>query len=240
MPSPAGERSTIPAVSDTANPNPNPDWYPDPTGRFEQRYWDGSQWTEHVTSAGQQRTDPLPGGPVEPATTADLPGLQATAPDPAPDWYPDPTGRYEQRYWDGSQWTEHVTAAGQQGVDPLPEADPADEGDDIASAAAAAVDAAAASAGAEVEESDEVNPFAAASEPAPRSNPSGDYTLNGEGQLVNREAQVTPAADAAAAPGPPPDWYPDPSGRQELRYWDGSQWTEHASTAGRQVVDPLG
>jgi hypothetical protein len=39
---------------------------------------------------------------------------------------------------------------------------------------------------------------------------------------------------------PNPDWYPDPTGRFELRYWDGSQWTEHASTAGQQVVDPLG
>ena len=26
---------------------------------------------------------------------------------------------------------------------------------------------------------------------------------------------------------PPPNWYPDPKGEAELRYWDGSQWTEH-------------
>lgn len=26
---------------------------------------------------------------------------------------------------------------------------------------------------------------------------------------------------------PKPDWYPDPSGEAELRWWDGSQWTEH-------------
>lgn len=26
---------------------------------------------------------------------------------------------------------------------------------------------------------------------------------------------------------PKPDWYPDPSGQAELRWWDGSQWTEH-------------
>ena len=37
---------------------PPPDWYPDPAGRFQQRYWDGSQWTEHVSRAGQQFTDP--------------------------------------------------------------------------------------------------------------------------------------------------------------------------------------
>lgn len=34
------------------------------------------------------------------------------------------------------------------------------------------------------------------------------------------------------------NWYPDPLGRHELRYWDGTQWTEHVSSHGRQAVDP--
>jgi hypothetical protein len=33
-------------------------WYPDPSGRFEMRYWDGLAWTEHVSRQGQQHTDP--------------------------------------------------------------------------------------------------------------------------------------------------------------------------------------
>ena len=33
-------------------------WYPDPSGRFEMRYWDGTAWTEHVSRQGQQFTDP--------------------------------------------------------------------------------------------------------------------------------------------------------------------------------------
>jgi uncharacterized protein YxjI len=36
----------------------------------------------------------------------------------------------------------------------------------------------------------------------------------------------------------PANWFPDPFGRHELRYWDGSQWTEHVSSHGRQSVDP--
>lgn len=36
----------------------------------------------------------------------------------------------------------------------------------------------------------------------------------------------------------PANWYPDPLGRHELRYWDGSQWTEHVSSHGRQSIDP--
>lgn len=33
-------------------------WYPDPFRRFEHRYWDGRQWTHHVSSQGQQWADP--------------------------------------------------------------------------------------------------------------------------------------------------------------------------------------
>ena len=33
-------------------------WYPDPTGRHEQRYFDGSTWTSHVTAGGETQTDP--------------------------------------------------------------------------------------------------------------------------------------------------------------------------------------
>ena len=36
----------------------------------------------------------------------------------------------------------------------------------------------------------------------------------------------------------PAGWYADPSGRYELRYWDGNQWTEHVSRAGQQYTDP--
>ena len=35
----------------------------------------------------------------------------------------------------------------------------------------------------------------------------------------------------------PANWYPDPYGRHELRYWDGGQWTEHVSSHGRQSTD---
>ena len=37
-------------------------------------------------------------------------------------WYPDPSGRNDQRYHDGATWTEHVLISGVQGVDPLPTA----------------------------------------------------------------------------------------------------------------------
>jgi hypothetical protein len=46
------------------------------------------------------------------------------------------------------------------------------------------------------------------------------------------------ATSSNAAPEVPANWYKDPSGRFELRYWSGTQWTEHVSTAGKQSTDP--
>src|SRR4051794_3696588 len=33
-----------------------------------------------------------------------------------------------------------------------------------------------------------------------------------------------------------PGWYPDPRGADQLRYWDGTAWTDHVSSAGRQAA----
>jgi uncharacterized protein YxjI len=47
-------------------------------------------------------------------------------------------------------------------------------------------------------------------------------------------------SDDTAAQGHAAGWYPDPLGRAEHRYYDGTQWTEHISTGGDQQVDPFG
>ncbi|MEY2583512.1 MAG: hypothetical protein QOE09_3361 [Ilumatobacteraceae bacterium] len=58
------------------------------------------------------------------------------------------------------------------------------------------------------------------------------------------EVAADPVSSAPAAPEPAPapavpaGWYADPAGRFELRYWDGSTWTEHVSRAGQQFTDP--
>ena len=41
-----------------------PGWYPDPTGRFELRYFDGATWSSSVSRAGQQVVDIPPGQPA--------------------------------------------------------------------------------------------------------------------------------------------------------------------------------
>jgi hypothetical protein len=36
----------------------------------------------------------------------------------APGWLPDPLGRYQYRYWDGSEWTDRVSTQGSSEIDP--------------------------------------------------------------------------------------------------------------------------
>lgn len=49
-----------------------------------------------------------------------------------------------------------------------------------------------------------------------------------------------PTASSSAVVSVPAGWNPDPHGRHELRYWDGSLWTEHVSDGGVQSVDQPG
>jgi len=55
-------------------------------------------------------------------------------------------------------------------------------------------------------------------------------------------AAATPVGSDATAsavnPSVPAAWYKDPSGRYELRYWNGTAWTEHVARDGRQFTDP--
>jgi len=37
----------------------------------------------------------------------------------------------------------------------------------------------------------------------------------------------------------PAGWLADPTGRHELRYWDGTAWTAHVRDAGAQSGDPV-
>ena len=50
----ATTQATTTATSSTAAPAA---WYADPSKRFELRYGDGAEWTEHVARGGQQFTD---------------------------------------------------------------------------------------------------------------------------------------------------------------------------------------
>jgi hypothetical protein len=87
----------------------------------------------------------------------------------------------------------------------------------------------------------------ASSEPAGASEPSGwgtapesstTYSATTAGTTAAATAPTQVATSPPTTPAVPPGWYTDPAGRYELRYWDGSAWTEHVSRAGQQYRDP--
>lgn len=45
--------------------------------------------------------------------------------------------------------------------------------------------------------------------------------------------------DEAGGGAAKPDWYGDPTGRHQYRYWDGTAWTSDVADSGRSSVDPL-
>jgi hypothetical protein len=55
---------------------------------------------------------------------------------------------------------------------------------------------------------------------------------------VTEPSVIEPAIQATPVSVTPAGWYPDPSGRFEMRYWDGTAWTEHVARGGQQYTDP--
>ena len=51
-------------------------------------------------------------------------------------------------------------------------------------------------------------------------------------------AQITITETTSSSAAAPAAWYADPSNRFELRYWDGTEWTEHVARGGQQFTDP--
>ncbi len=54
--SPSGPSASTPVAAST--PAVPADWYPDPSRRYEYRYWDGTKWTDNVSRAGVMYKDP--------------------------------------------------------------------------------------------------------------------------------------------------------------------------------------
>jgi hypothetical protein len=96
--------------------------------------YDGAAWFHaFIRHAGNVTVAPYPGmkaaapaastpmgGPLSDAAQAPTPtssNTSATSPNVPANWYPDPSKRYELRYWNGSAWTAHVATGGVQSTD---------------------------------------------------------------------------------------------------------------------------
>lgn len=103
------EASAAPA----AEPAPATEW----TANAEVPTAEPAPATEIVPTAASAVSEPAAAQPV--ATVAATAAAEPAAAGGAPaGWYADPSSRFELRYWDGGQWTEHVSRAGQQYTDP--------------------------------------------------------------------------------------------------------------------------
>lgn len=80
--------------------------------------------------------------------------------------------------------------------------------------------------------------WAAAPDPSPAARPVSTSAVYGSATPSVSTQPTVVASNNAPASSTPAGWYHDPSGRYELRYWDGRQWTEHVARAGNQYTDP--
>lgn len=75
-------------------------------------------------------------------------------------------------------------------------------------------------------------------QPAITPTPATSPSAMGPSAVSPAAASAASVAPAAPTPAVPAGWYADPAGRFELRYWDGTTWTEHVSRTGQQFTDP--
>jgi hypothetical protein len=59
------------------------------------------------------------------------------------------------------------------------------------------------------------------------------------GDLTEALAQGSEGEAHPPSPLPDAQWFTDPTSRHQLRYWDGTGWTEHVSDDGSPSVDPI-
>jgi hypothetical protein len=64
----------------------------------------------------------------------------------------------------------------------------------------------------------------------------GSFTVTGPRPVTAADTAVTLAAPAATMPA---GWFPDPHRRHELRYWNGTVWTDDVSDGGATAKDAM-
>jgi hypothetical protein len=79
-----------------------------------------------------------------------------------------------------------------------------------------------------------------ASLPAAASRPSWGAPAAADTGASPPPSTTTPDQRAAAAAATGAEWRRDPYGRYEQRFWNGTDWTDHVSTGGKQMTDAPG
>ena len=75
--------------------------------------------------------------------------------------------------------------------------------------------------------------------PPDRGSPPPLETGTPDNETSGTGTPDTSSLAPPTAPGTTAGWLPDPTGRFDHRYWDGTHWTEHASRAGEMITDQI-
>ena len=74
----------------------------------------------------------------------------------------------------------------------------------------------------------------------PKNAPTLDQVVEGMKAVVPAAVVTDEGTQAAPAQAlPPAEWYPDPTGRHQLRYWAGAAWTDAVADDGDRSTDPM-
>lgn len=57
--------------------------------------------------------------------------------------------------------------------------------------------------------------------------------------MAEFDERLTKATQGAGPAPQKADWYGDPAGRHQFRYWDGASWTDHVADDGTSSLDPM-
>ncbi len=139
-------------------------------------------------------------------------------------WYPDPNGQGE-RWWDGNAWSEHTRNA-------AAEAAPAQPAQPAQVPAGWYPDPS----GGGRQRWWDGNAWTDHVHPPESSGASAEAAASQ--QPTATQGAATAQATTASHGDIPAGWYPDPSGGDGQRWWDGSQWTENVHPEQPVAVEP--
>ena len=93
-----------------------------PVGAVEARRLSAAEQFPAYPSPANSQPSPTQAPPVQPEAQVPAPQeAPPTSPHSPPAWHPDPSGRFEYRWWDGHQWTSQVATDGHHLIDTNPD-----------------------------------------------------------------------------------------------------------------------
>ena len=187
----------VPAGAGTLSPG----WYTDPHDSTQLRYWDGA-WTQQRKPRDLEVAPPS----KTPAPALPVAALDVPHSDPVEaGWHEDPLSSSRLRYHDGTTWTDRTA---EKGIAPPPATLPPPRSSFAALPA------------------ESHGHSESSARLASEMTPARVDDAGGIRQPGSRDVGRGADQPAALTPGPPAGWFADPESPAQIRYWDGTRWTD--------------